>query len=149
MTSGACIVAVAGVARLQLLAACSPKSRESSYIHRDHWIPADDRTKVFRLFGCSLRPIASSLSPAPGCLVLARRAALLCRCAKPTGVRPPNTLKSPQDDTRTAGEQPIDWQNCATGALDRSHLAIRSAQIWVVFGDAKRDIGSDSSSELG
>jgi hypothetical protein len=27
-------------------------------MHRDHWIPADDRTKVFRLFGCSLTPIA-------------------------------------------------------------------------------------------
>jgi hypothetical protein len=149
MTSVACIVALAGVAKLQLRAARVPKSCESSYMHRDHWIPADDPTKVFRLFACSLTPQVSHLTPAPGCLVLARRAALLCRCAKPTGVRPPNTLKSPQDDTRTAGEQPIDWQNCATGALDRSHLAIRSAQIWVVFGDAKRDIGSDSSSELG
>jgi hypothetical protein len=35
------------------------------------------------------------------------------------------------------GEQPIDWQNCATEALDRSHWAIRLAQIWAVFGDAK------------
>ena len=38
------------------------------------------------------------------------------------------------------GEQPIDWQNCATGALDRSHWAIRSAQILAVFEDAQRDI---------
>ena len=43
-------------------------------MHRDHWIPADDRTQVSRLFGCSLTPvpgcsltpIASSLSPACG-----------------------------------------------------------------------------------
>ena len=27
-------------------------------MHRDHWIPADDRTKIFRLFGCSLPPLA-------------------------------------------------------------------------------------------
>jgi hypothetical protein len=32
-------------------------------MHRDHLMPADDRTKVFRLFGCSLTPHASSLSP--------------------------------------------------------------------------------------
>ena len=38
-------------------------------MHRDHWIPADDRTKVFRLFGCSFTPIASSLSPASGSLI--------------------------------------------------------------------------------
>jgi hypothetical protein len=38
-------------------------------MHRDHCIPADDRTKVFRLFGCSLTPIASSLAPASGSLV--------------------------------------------------------------------------------
>jgi hypothetical protein len=38
------------------------------------------------------------------------------------------------------GQQPIDWQNCATGALDRSHWAIRSAQIFAVFEDGKRDI---------
>jgi hypothetical protein len=36
-------------------------------MHRDHWIPADDRTKVFRLFGCSLTPLASHLTPARGC----------------------------------------------------------------------------------
>jgi hypothetical protein len=30
-------------------------------MHRDHWIPADDRTIVFRLFVCSLTPIASRL----------------------------------------------------------------------------------------
>ena len=30
-------------------------------MHRDHWIPAVDRTKVFRLFGCSLKPIAYRL----------------------------------------------------------------------------------------
>ena len=41
---------------------------------------------------------------------------------------------------KNVGEQPIDWQNCATGALDRSHWAIRSAQILAVFGDAKRDV---------
>jgi hypothetical protein len=41
---------------------------------------------------------------------------------------------------KDVGEQPIDWQNCATGALDRSHWAIRSAQIWAVFEDGKRDI---------
>jgi hypothetical protein len=54
MTSVACIVALTGVAGLQLLAARVPKSCESSYMHRNHWIPADERTKVFRLFGCSL-----------------------------------------------------------------------------------------------
>ena len=36
-------------------------------MHRDHWIPADDRTKIFRLFGCSLRPQVSHLTPDPGC----------------------------------------------------------------------------------
>jgi hypothetical protein len=49
---------------------------------------------------------------------------------------------------KDVGEEPIDWQNCETEALDRSHWAIRSAQIWSVFGEAKRDIGSGSSSEL-
>jgi hypothetical protein len=34
----------------------------------------------------------------------------------------------------------IDWQNCETEALDRSHWAIRSTQIWAVFDDGKRDI---------
>ena len=34
----------------------------------------------------------------------------------------------------------IDWQNCATGALERSHWAIRSAQILAVFDDGTRDI---------
>jgi hypothetical protein len=67
MTSVACIVAVAGVARLRLLAARVPRSCESSYMHRNHWIPADERTKVFRLFGCSLTPQVSHLTPAPGC----------------------------------------------------------------------------------
>jgi hypothetical protein len=38
-------------------------------MHRDHWIPAVDRTKVFRLFGCSLTPTAPSLSPASGSLI--------------------------------------------------------------------------------
>jgi len=42
--------------------------------------------------------------------------------------------------SKDVGEQPIDWQNCATGALDRSHWAIRSAQILAVFEDAQRDI---------
>jgi len=28
-------------------------------MHRDPWIPAEDRTKVFRLFGFSLSPLAS------------------------------------------------------------------------------------------
>jgi len=32
------------------------------------------------------------------------------------------------------------WVRCATGALDRSPQAIRSAQIWAVFEDAKRDL---------
>jgi|694.fasta_scaffold34870_5 hypothetical protein len=36
-------------------------------------------------------------------------------------------------------EQPIDWKNCATEALDRSHWAMPLAQIWAVFADAKRD----------
>jgi len=36
-------------------------------MHRDHWIPADDRTIVFRLFGCSLPPQVSHLTPARGC----------------------------------------------------------------------------------
>jgi len=67
MTSVACSVAVAGVARLQLRAARVPKSCESSYMHRDHWVPADDRTIVFRLFGCSLTPQVSHLTPARGC----------------------------------------------------------------------------------
>jgi hypothetical protein len=35
-------------------------------------------------------------------------------------------------------------RNCATGALDRSHLAIGSAQIWAVFEDAKRDLSKIS-----
>ena len=34
-------------------------------MHLDYWIPSDDRTKVFRLFGCSLSPPASGLWPAP------------------------------------------------------------------------------------
>jgi len=38
-------------------------------MHRDHWIPADDRTKVFWLFGCSLTPLASGLSPASESLI--------------------------------------------------------------------------------
>ena len=38
-------------------------------MHRDHLIPADDRTKFFWLFGCSLTPIASSPSTATGNLV--------------------------------------------------------------------------------
>ena len=46
-------------------------------------------------------------------------------------------------------EQPIDWKNCATEALDRSHWAMPLAQIWAVFADAKRDIGMDSLRELG
>jgi hypothetical protein len=38
--------------------------------------------KTVRLLGCFLlTPQASLLKPAPGCLVLARRATLLCRCA--------------------------------------------------------------------
>ena len=41
---------------------------------------------------------------------------------------------------KDVSEQPIDWQNCAVGTLDRSHCAIRSAQIWAVFGGAKRDL---------
>jgi len=36
-------------------------------MHRDHWIPADDPTIVFRLFGCSLPPQVSHLTPARGC----------------------------------------------------------------------------------
>ena len=35
-------------------------------MHRDPWITAEDGTKVFRLFGCSLSPPASGLWPAPG-----------------------------------------------------------------------------------
>ena len=46
-------------------------------------------------------------------------------------------------------ERLIDWQNCAVGSLDRSHRAIRSAQIWAVFEDAKRDISKISLRELG
>jgi hypothetical protein len=38
-------------------------------MHRDHWIPADDCAKVFWLFGCSLTPTASGLSPASGSLI--------------------------------------------------------------------------------
>ena len=34
-------------------------------MHRDPWIPAEDRTKVFRLFGCSLSPLACSRSVRP------------------------------------------------------------------------------------
>ena len=58
---------------------------------RDHSIPADDRTKVFRLLGCSLPPLASSLSPASGSLisiessvesdVCTRRKAVVCGLA--------------------------------------------------------------------
>ena len=43
-----------------------------------------------------------------------------------------------EDGARTAAT--FDWQNRATGALDRSHWAIRSAQILAVFEDGKRDI---------
>jgi hypothetical protein len=32
-------------------------------MHRDHWILADERTKVFRLIGCSLSPIAYRPKP--------------------------------------------------------------------------------------
>jgi hypothetical protein len=32
-------------------------------MHGDPWIPAEDRIKVFRLFGCSLSPPASGLWP--------------------------------------------------------------------------------------
>ena len=39
-------------------------------------------------------------------------------------------------------------RNCETGALDRSHWAICSAQIWTVFGDAKRGIVRGSLREL-
>jgi hypothetical protein len=67
LTSVACIVTLAGVARLQLRAARVPRTCESSYMHRDHWIPADDRTIVFRLLGCSLTPQVSHLTPVPGC----------------------------------------------------------------------------------
>jgi hypothetical protein len=41
---------------------------------------------------------------------------------------------------KEVGEQPIDWQNCETGALNRSHLVIRSSQIKTVFVDGKQDI---------
>jgi len=51
--------------------------------------------------------------------------------------------------SKDVSEQPIDWQNCATGAFDRSHWAIRSAQIWAVFEDAKRDINKISLRERG
>jgi hypothetical protein len=36
-------------------------------MHRDHWLPDDDRTKIFQLFGCSLTHQVSHLTPAPGC----------------------------------------------------------------------------------
>jgi hypothetical protein len=49
---------------------------------------------------------------------------------------------------KDVGEQPIDWQNWATGALDRSHWAIRSAQILAVFEDGKRDISKIYLREL-
>jgi hypothetical protein len=38
-------------------------------MHLDYFIPAEDRTKVFRLFGCSLSPPASGLKPASGSLI--------------------------------------------------------------------------------
>jgi len=50
---------------------------------------------------------------------------------------------------KVVGEQPIDRQNCETGALDRSHWAIRSAQILAVFEDGERDISRISLKELG
>ena len=34
-------------------------------MHCDPWIHAEDRTKVLRLVGCSLSPLASGLWPAP------------------------------------------------------------------------------------
>jgi hypothetical protein len=43
--------------------------------------------------------------------------------------------------SQEGGEQLIDCLNCATGALDRSHWAIRSAKILAVFEDGKPDIG--------
>jgi len=50
---------------------------------------------------------------------------------------------------KDVSEQTIDWRNCAVGALDRSHWVIRSAQIWAVFEDAKRDISKISLREQG
>jgi hypothetical protein len=50
---------------------------------------------------------------------------------------------------KEVGEQPIDWQKCEVGTLDRSRWAIRSAQIWAVYGDTKRDIGRGSLIESG
>ncbi len=51
--------------------------------------------------------------------------------------------------SRDGDEQSIDWQNCAIGTLDRSYWAIRSAQIWAVFEEAKRNIGRIFFRELG
>ena len=42
-------------------------------MHRDPWITAEDRTKVFRLFGCSLWPPASRLPPLASGLLPIRR----------------------------------------------------------------------------
>jgi len=105
-------------------------------MHRDHWIPADDRTKVFRLFGCSLTPQVSHLTPARGCSLTPIFSSLLACIGefdldrvldgpggqhkqKRAGLGPNGGFTFPL--VKDVGEQPIDWQNCATGALDRSH----------------------------
>ena len=67
-------------------------------MHRDPWIPAEDRTKVFRLFGCSLSPPASGLWPAPD----------------PYAPKGQNEIAQGRAKRRPG-------YACATGALDRSH----------------------------
>ena len=93
-------------------------------MHLDPWITGEDRTKVFRLFGCSLSPLASRLSPPA------------------SGLWPapdPSAPKGQKEIAQGIAKRRPGYA-CAKGALDRSHWAIRSAQIWAVFEDSKRDI---------
>ncbi len=104
-------------------------------MHRDHWIPADDRTKVFWLFGCYLKPQVSSLTPAPGCSLtpiassLSPASEILISIESLVGSEGQHTQKNAGLGRSSkftfplvmdVGEQLTGWQNCATGALDRS-----------------------------
>jgi hypothetical protein len=144
MTSVACIVAVAGVARLQLRAARVAKSCESSYMHRDHCIPAVDRTKVFRLFGCSLTPQVSHLTPARGCSLtpiassLSPTSGSLISIESLVGSEGQHTQKDAclglsgefTFSLIAGGQRAADrLTELIDGTLDRSRWVIRSAQI--------------------
>jgi hypothetical protein len=132
-------------------------------MHRNHWIPADDRTKVFWLFGCYLKPQVSHLTPAPGCSLSPIASSLSPASGSLISIE---SLVGPGASTRRktpglglsseftfplaveVGEHPIDWQTRATGALDRSPFGDPFGPNAAGFGHAKRDIGSGTLSEL-